>query len=134
MRNQLPDYREKQKILYIDRRSAEELIACGDRSLEANRIFDALEFYQKAKHQPGLEKMLETAISIGDAMLFEQTVRAFRREYTAEEWNRLGQRAFALKKYTFARHAFEQAGDNAMLEEIRKITTQGMRKVDDDKT
>ena len=134
MKNQLPDYREKQKILYIDRRSAEELIAYGDRSQETNRIFDALEFYQKAKHQPGLERMVETAISIGDTMLFEQAVRTLRREFSAEEWNRLGQRAFALKKYTFARHAFEQVGDTAMLEKIKKITAEGMKKVDDDKT
>jgi hypothetical protein len=134
MKNQLPDYQEKQKILYIDRRSAEELIVYGDRSLEEDCIFDALEFYQKAKHMPGLQKILEAAISIGDTMLFEQTVRALRREYLAEEWNRLGQRAFALKKYTFARHAFEQVGDNTMLEEIRKITTEGMRTVDDNKT
>ena len=130
MKDQLPDYREKQKILYIDRRPAEELIAYGDRSQEANHIFDALEFYQKAKHQPGLEKMLKMAISIGDTMLFEQAVRALRREYSAEEWNRLGQRAFALKKYTFARHAFEQVGDNTKLEEIRKITAEGMRKAE----
>ena len=130
MKNQLPDYREKQKILYIDRRSAEELIAYGDRSLEANRIFDALEFYQKAKHLPALEKILETAISTGDAMLFEQAVKALHREYPGEGWSRLGHRAFALKKYTFARYAFEQAGDNVKLEEIGKITAEGMRKVE----
>jgi hypothetical protein len=130
MKNQLPDYQEKQKILYIDARSAGELITHGDRCLEANRIFDGLEFYQKAKHQPGLEKILETAISSGDAMLFEQTVKALLREHSREEWNRLGHQAFSLKKYTFARHAFEQAGDNAMLEEIGKITGEGMRKVE----
>jgi len=130
MKNELPDYREKQKILYIDRRSAEELIAYGDRSLEANRIFDALEFYQKAKHQPALEKILETAVSTGDAMLFEQAAKALRRDYPGEGWNRLGQRAFALKKYTFAHQAFGQVGDNAKLEEIGKITAEGMRKVE----
>ncbi len=130
MQNQLPDYREKQKILYIDRRSAEELIAYGDRSLEANRIFDALEFYQKAKHQPGLERMVETAISIGDAMLFEQAAKALHREHPGEEWNRLGHSAFALKKYTFARHAFEQVGDTAKVEEIGKIIAEGMKKVE----
>jgi hypothetical protein len=77
-----------------------------------------------------LEKILQTAISTGDAMLFEQTVKALRRERPAEGWNRLGDRAFALKKYTFARHAFEQVGDNAKLEEIGKITAEGMRKVE----
>lgn len=130
MKNQLPDYREKQKILYIDGRSADELIAYGDRSLEADRIFEALEFYQKAKHGPGLEKIKETAISTGDAMLFEQSARALRREYTGEEWSRLGNQALALRKYAFARHAFEQVGDHAMLEEIRKITAEETRRVE----
>jgi hypothetical protein len=128
MKGLLPDYREKQKILYIDRRSAEELIAHGDRSLEANRIFDSLEFYLQARHVPGLERMREKAISRGDAMLFEQAARALHRECTAEEWNRLGHRALAMKKFTFARHAFEKAGDTAMLQEMRSITAEGMRK------
>jgi hypothetical protein len=130
MKNPLPDYQEKQKILYIDRRSTEGLIGYGDRSLEANLIFDALEFYQKAKHRPGLEKILEMAMSTGDAMLFEQAAKALRREYSAEEWDRLGQRAFGLKKFTFARHAFEQVGDSAMLEEIRNIPAEETRKVE----
>ena len=77
-----------------------------------------------------MEKILEMAISTGDAMLFEQAAKALRREYPGEGWNRLGQRAFALQKYTFARHAFEQVGDNAKLEEIGKITAEGMRKVE----
>ena len=130
MKNQLPDYREKQKILYIDRWLAEELTAYGDGCLKADRIFDALEFYQKAKHQPGMEKIRETAISTGDAMLFEQTAKALRREHVREEWNRLGRQAFTLKKYTFARYAFEQIGDTAMLQEIGNIATEGMRKVE----
>jgi hypothetical protein len=130
MKNQLRDYREKQKILYIDARSADELIAHGDGCLEENRIFDALEFYQKAKHQPGLEKILEMGISTGDAMLFEQTAKALRREHIREEWNRLGRQALTLKKFTFGRYAFEQSGDTAMLEEIGNITAGGTRKVE----
>jgi len=130
MKKQLPDYREKQKVLYIDTRSADELIAYGDGYLAANRIFDALEFYAKAKHQPGLEKIRETAISTGDAMLFEQAAKALRREHAREEWNRLGRQAITLKKYAFARYAFEQIGDTAMLQEIGNIAAEGTRKVE----
>jgi len=130
MKNQLPDYREKQKVLYIDTRSADELIVYGDGYLEANRIFDALEFYAKAKHQPGLEKIRETAISTGDAMLFEQAAKALHREHAREEWNQLGRQAITRKKYAFARYAFEQIGDTAMLQEIGNIAAEGMRKVE----
>jgi len=134
MKNQLPDYREKQKILYIDARSADELTAYGDRYLAANRIFDALEFYQKAKHRPGLEKMRETAIATGDVMLFEQAAKALHGEDTTEEWPRIGRQALALGKHAFARHAFERTGDNAMLEEIKRITAEGTSRLNDSKT
>jgi hypothetical protein len=130
MKNQLPDYQEKQKILYIDTRSADELIAYGDGCFAADRIFDALEFYSRAKHQSGLEKIRETAILNGDAMLFEQAAKALRREQVREEWGQLGRQALALKKYSFARYAFEQIGDTAMLGEIENIAAEGTRKVE----
>lgn len=130
MKNELPDYREKQRVLYTDGSADDELIAYGDRCRKVNRIFDALEFYQKAKHRTGLEEIMGMAISTGDAMLFEQTARAFGREPNREEWNRLGHQAFVLKKYTFARYAFEKGGDSAMLEEIRKINAEGNTKVE----
>ncbi len=122
MKNELPDYGEKQKILYVDKSSPEVLIAYGERCRNANRIFDALEFYQKAKYRPGLEEIMEAAVSAGDAMLFEQTAKALGRTLSPEEWNRVGRQAFELKKYLFARHAFEKSIDKAMLEEIKKIT------------
>lgn len=130
MKNELLNYREKQKILYIEQRSDDELIAYGDMCRKANRIFDALEFYQKAKHRTGLEEIMGMAVSTGDTMLFAQTARDLGREPSGEEWNRLGRQTFALKKYTFARYAFEKGGNGAMLGEIKKITAEGNRKVE----
>ena len=125
MSPQLPDYREKQKLIHIDHSPKEVLIAYGDRCRRADRLFDALEFYQKAKHGPGLREIMAAAISSGDAMLLEQAAKALGTAPSAEEWNRLGRRALALKKYLFARHAFEKGGDGAMLEETMKIATGG---------
>ena len=125
MKRVLPDYREKQKILNIDQNSREALIAYGQKFSNANRLFDALEFYRKAKHRPGLEEIMEVAISFGDSMLFEQSAKALGRAPSAEEWNRVGRRAFDLKKYLFARYAFERGHNDAMLEEIRKVAAGG---------
>ena len=125
MNPQLPDYRERQKLLHIEQTPKEVLIAYGDRSRRADRLFDALEFYQKAKHGPGLREIMATAISSGDAMLLEQAAKALGAPPSRDEWNRLGRRALSLKKYLFARHAFEKGGDGAMLEEIRKIVAGG---------
>lgn len=117
----LPDYREKQKILYSEGCADEVMIACGDRFRKENRTFDALEFYKKAKHRQGLEEIMEAAASFGDAMIFEQTAWALGREPTGEEWSRLGHQAFSLKKYSFARYAFEKCYDSFMLEDITRI-------------
>ncbi len=131
MNPQLPDYRERQKLIHIDNSPKEVLIAYGDRCRHANRLFDALEFYQKAKYGPGLREIMATAISSGDAMLLEQAAKALGAPPYEEEWNRLGRRALALKKYLFARYAFEKGGDGAMMEEVRKIVAGGNHRTDD---
>ena len=125
MNPQLPDYRERQKLIHIEQTPQEVLVAYGDRCRRADRLFDALEFYQKAKHGPGLREIVAAAVSSGDAMLMEQAAKALGAPPSVEDWNRLGRRALALKKYLFARHAFEKGGDGAMLEETMKIATGG---------
>ena len=131
MSPQLPDYREKQKLIHIDHSPKEVLIAYGDRCRRADRLFDALEFYQKAKHGPGLREIMAAAIASGDAMLFEQAAKALGAPPSDDEWCRLGRRALSLKKYLFARHAFEKGYDGAMLEEIKKIVAGGNGRSDD---
>jgi len=134
MKPRLPDYREKQKLIYIDNSPKEVLITYGDLCRSANRIFDALEFYQKAKHGPGLREIMAESISLGDAMLYEQAAKALGAAPSTEEWNRIGRRAFALKKYLFARYAFEKGGDGNMMDKINKIVAGGnVQKSDDHK-
>lgn len=121
----LPDYREKQHILYIARKPAKDLIAYGDFCMEANRIFDAIEFYQKADHEPGLEKIKDFAIQNGDAMIFQQVMKALNRTTDTGDWDHIGRLALDKKKYTFAQAAFEKSGNTAMLDHIKEILKSG---------
>jgi len=116
----LPDYREKQKILYIDRQSDRVLLTYGDSYLESGRISDATDFYQKANHLQGLEKIREIAEEIGDTMAFQYVLKALKRNLTEDDWNRVGQRALELKKYTFAFHAFQKSNNTVKIEEVKK--------------
>lgn len=115
----LPDYREKQRLLYVDKRSDRELIAYGDYYLESGRIADATDFYQKANHIPGLEKIKETAEETGDVMAFQHVLKALKVNITDDDWNRIGQRAYDLKKYTFALHAFQKGSAAAKIEQVK---------------
>jgi len=117
----LPDYREKQKILYIDRQSDRVLLTYGDSYLESGRISDATDFYQKANHLQGLEKIREMAEAIGDTMAFQYAMKALKRNISEDDWNRVGQRALELRKFAFAFHAFQKSNNTVKIEEVKKM-------------
>jgi heme oxygenase len=117
----LPNYQEKQRILYLENRSERELIDFGDRYLEAGRISDAVDFYQKALYVQGLEKIRQISEAAGDVMLFQNVMKALGLIVAGEEWDRMGRRASDLGKYAFAMFAFEKSGNNAMLEETKEM-------------
>lgn len=119
-----PDYKEKQKLLYIEKTPPDTLIHLGDVCLESGKITDAIEFYARADHRPGLEKIRDLVIERGDVMDFQGVLRALRLAGSPDEWNRIGQRAFELKKYTFALHAFEKSGNLEMREKVHQLISQ----------
>jgi hypothetical protein len=121
----LLDYKEKQKILYVDQTPARDLIAYGDQYLEANRIADAAEFYQRAGHAPGLEKIRNIALDSGDVMMFQQVMKALNRKVSDGEWNDIGDKALDRKKYTFALAAFEKSANTAMLQKVDTMLKSG---------
>lgn len=122
MSKKLPNYQEKQRILYIDHQSERDLIAYGDAFLEAGKMFDALECYQRVNYSNGLEKIKGMAERSGDVMLFQQVLKSLKLHVSDDAWNALGNRAFELKKYSFALHAFEKSNNSTMADKIKKIT------------
>lgn len=119
----LPDYRLKQKILYIDKTSAASLISYGDLYLEAGAQSDALEFYAKAGHIAGMQKIKDIAIATGDVFLFQSAAKLQNTEHSEDEWGKIARAAIEYKKYAFARHALANIS-NAELQQALKTTIQ----------
>jgi tetratricopeptide (TPR) repeat protein len=117
----LPDYNLKQKILYIDNTSPEVLQNYGNMFLEEGSLSDALDFYEKAKHHEGMQKIRAIAYDTGDVMLFQRAAKALNLELNKTDWESIGQKAVALKKYSFAQHAFEKSGNQETLNSLKKI-------------
>jgi tetratricopeptide (TPR) repeat protein len=117
----LPDYREKQRILYINKRFDKDLIALGDRYLEAGRLSDAADFYQKANYLSGLGKIKEMAEAAGDIMIYHHVLKAIKQNVADDDWSRIGQRALEVKKYTFALHAFNKSNNSDKIDQVRKM-------------
>ena len=107
----LPDYRLKQKILYIDKTSPESLISYGDMYWEAGAFSDALDFYARASHTAGMENIRKQALEIGDVFLFQGVVRAQGLELQDADWENIAQTAVRLKKFSFAGQALKKIVD-----------------------
>ncbi len=105
----LPDYRLKQKILYIDKTPTASLISYGDLYLADGALSDALDFYTKASHQAGMQKIKDLALEKGDAFLFRGAAKSLNIELQDTDWEEVARRAIDQKKYLFARYALENA-------------------------
>jgi len=121
MSKKLPNYQEKQHILYIKHHSEKDLIAYGDAFLEEGKISDAIDFYQKANNVQGLEKIKGMAELSGDVMLLQQVLKPLRQTIPEETWNAIGQRALEFKKHLFALYAFEKGNNDTIAGRIKEI-------------
>ena len=117
----LPDYRLRQKLLYVDKVSPQDLQNYGDLFFEEGRLSDALDFYQKANHNNGLQKIKEAAFNSGDVMLWKQAAKILNLELKPADWESIGHKAIELKKYSFAQHALKEANNEEMLNSLKKI-------------
>jgi hypothetical protein len=117
-KRKLPDYRLKQKILYIDKTSAEMLVRYGDLYMEEKMLSDALDFYLKAGHTAGLQKIKDLALQNGDTFLFQRAVKALNIEPGPVDWENIARRAIEFKKYFFARYALEKINNTELLSKL----------------
>jgi hypothetical protein len=112
--------------LYIDNTSPEALISYGDMYLEAGAVSDALDFYAKAKHHSGMEKIKDIAMKSGDFMQFQRAAKTLNIEPKPADWERIGRKAIESKKYFFARHALEKTNNEELLNSLKtKMNTEG---------
>jgi tetratricopeptide (TPR) repeat protein len=119
-RPDIPDYRKKQALLYIQKSAAADLTVYGNLFLAAGRMADALEFFEAAADREGLEKLRTWAEREGDFMIYLNCGKALREEPTPDGWARIGRAALAKGKLRFAREAAVRSGDPALLEDVEQ--------------
>ena len=117
----LPDYRLKQKILYLDKTIPDDLIRYGNLFYESGAYSDALDFFQKSNHSEGIQEIKSIAFKSGDLMLFQRAAKAMNMELSPLDWEKIGKKAMELKKYFFAKHALEKANNQEILNSLTNI-------------
>jgi len=116
----IPDYKEKQRLLYLGRTASAELSALGDRYASAGRIADAIECYGRAGDAEKLRSIQGRVEEDGDVQFILQIQRALGREAAQDEWDRIGRRALEKGRLNFARQAFEKSGNSEGLREVQE--------------
>jgi len=118
-RDSLPNWREKQKILYLKGKNAplESLSSLGDHAFSLGYLQDAFEYYKMADNHHGLERLKQIAIDEGDTFLLS-AIEKVGLKIETEVWNKIGYRAFETGKYCFAKKAFERTQNELMLAKL----------------
>ena len=111
----LPNSFQKRKILFDKKPLPEQLITYGECFLEAGHLHEAAEFFLKASHKEGLNRLKGLAKEQGDSFLFEVVTRKAGSAAgdLKQEWEEVGNTAMGLKKYSHALRAFTRAGNES---------------------
>lgn len=119
--NNILTYKEKQRILYLDKTPKEELIKWGNFYLEKDLIYDAFEFFKVAGDGNSLKSLLNQAKSEGNFFLFNSIASTLKQDISAGEWDEIGKIAEQKEKNEFALKAYEKAGNDRKIEEINRM-------------
>jgi len=111
---------EKRALLHSPAVSRDKLLAYAESYLEDGYLYEAMEFFEKAREQAGLDRVRDAAISEGNAGLLGWMARNALSQITEEHWRRAAENAMKGGKYRFAAAAFERAGDATKAQEARQ--------------
>lgn len=112
-------YLEKRKILNSNEIDQNMLVAYGNLYLEKGVLNDALDFFEKAHFEEGIRKIRLLGLGEGDVFIFKKASKMLKIENSEDDWNRVGEKAMELGKFRYASIAFEEAGNEEKIQELR---------------
>jgi len=111
-------YRQRQKILYIDRTPKEKLLEIADQLLELDRFSEAFDFIERAGDDKRLEEYMYKALERGDFFNFDRAARKLDMEVPPQTWKQLGDNARRAGMINNAVEAYRRAGERATAQQL----------------
>ena len=108
--DELPSFGKKRDILFSERSSEERLRETGQKYLDAERYYDALEFFDRAEADDLVREVAEIALEAGDAPLYMRAKKVLGEKVTEQEWLALAEKAEEKGMLSAARLGYERAG------------------------
>ncbi|MHC4601216.1 MAG: hypothetical protein ACYS47_19655 [Planctomycetota bacterium] len=124
MSGELPNWRERQKILWGEGADPDEQVRAGDAFFRVRRFNEALDFYDRADAQESIRNVMTAAVESGDWFIFKRARERLGEDLT-EELKALAENAARAGKFLFALRAFEALSDRdraaEMLVHLREV-------------
>jgi len=127
-KNELPNFFKRREILFSDEISPDEVDRYGDMFLEAGRVNEALDFYEKSGNKERVRRVLQMAEEEGDLGVWMRAKVLLKETPKPAEWERMAERALSAGKEHYAIYALEKAGKQDRAEELKQKTQQPERK------
>ena len=108
MARRIPRPLNRREHLYGADAPRQTLVEYGEAYLEQGLIFDAVEFYGRAKDEAGLKAIRATALEKGDAFLLRKVQEAMPGLVSAQDWETLGESAAKNGKQLYVERAKHQ--------------------------
>ncbi len=110
-RDHLPGVLKKRSLLNETKAAPDEMTALAESLAAADYLSDAVDFFRKGGHEPGLRSVLERAVNEGDSFLVGKIEKALGASLAKEIWQRVADQARALGKDSFAAQAAGRVAD-----------------------
>ena len=104
MATKLPDWRQRQQLLYgpKEKRDFKALVKWGKLALDQQQVHIALDFFQTAEDPGGLEEVKARAIEEGDSFLL-QALESTSISITMDDWKHVEKNCKRERERTFCR-------------------------------
>ena len=105
------DLAEKQKLLYSKDISTERRVKIAELLIQEGKYCEALEYLEQAKDEAKIREVMEKAVEQGDYFTLAYAEKVSGLKVEAAMWNRLGEKAENLGKYSYALKAYQAANN-----------------------
>jgi len=117
--NELPGFRQKRKILFGKGTTPEQMLETGRRFMQAERYYDALEFFSRSEAEQEVRELVRLAVERGDTPLLLRAKVVLKEEPTAGELRQVAHKAREAGRLSMALLAYSRAGDEQEAEKLR---------------
>lgn len=112
---------KKRDLLHNPQVDTEKLSQYGFEYLNQGRLADALDFFEKARNQEGIRRIMEQSIEEGEPFLVHQTGKLLKQTIPEEAWRKVGEKALAGGRFQQALTAFKALHDEEQIEKIQMM-------------